>query len=114
MKITDVILTPEQLCGNSEGTAIVLGVSQGYEYKDGKRTENVTHTKVEAVFDSNRFEKANVKVERTKIGLTTEQISQQGGSVNVKFKNLTGKFYRTNSGEYALSCSADNLEVIGG
>lgn len=112
MKITDIVLTTEQLCGNNEGTALVLGVSQGYEYRDGKKTEHITHTKVETVFDSNRFEKSNVKVERAKIGLTAEQIAQQGGVVKVKFKNLSGKFYRMNSGEYALSCSADNVEII--
>lgn len=113
MKITDIVLTTDQICGNSEGIALVLGSSQGYEYKDGKRTENVTHTKVEAVMDANRYEKLNVKVERIKIGLNNEQIAQQGGVVKVKFKNLSGKFYRMNSGEYALSCSADNVEIVG-
>ena len=44
--------------------------------------------------------------------ITNDQIQQAGGQVRVIFDNLTGKFYRTNSGEYALSCNADSAEVI--
>jgi len=112
MRITDIILTAEQICGNSEGQALLLGTTEGFEYADGKKTDNHTHNKAESVFHMNRYEKATVKVMNTKQVITNEQIAQQGGSVKVKFKNLSGRFYRTASGEYELSCKADGMEVI--
>lgn len=112
MKFTDIILTAEQICGNIDGTALALAVREGFEYADGKKTDNHTHNVVEAVMPMNKFEKTNVKVMNTKSVITNEQIAQQGGSVKVKFKNLTGKFYRTTAGGYELSCKADSMEVI--
>ena len=112
MRVTDVTLTAEQLAGTLEGTAYATDLIPGYEYENGKRTETISHTKVTGVFPENGFEKIVVKVKGTKIPLTKEQIIQQGGKVNVRFKNLTGRFYRTNSGEYALSASAEGLEVM--
>lgn len=112
MRVTDFNLTTEQISGTVDGKAIATDMIPGYEYENGKRTETISHTKVTGVFPENGFEKIVVKVKGTKIPLTKEQIIQQGGKVNVRFKNLTGRFYRTNSGEYALSASADSLEVM--
>ena len=112
MKITDVKLTVLQIAGNTDGSGILLNMIPGYDYLDGKRTNTQTHIKYAVVFPANAFEKVQVKVSGTKPVATVEQLAQQSGRVKVKFKNLTGKFYRTNSGEYALSCSADSLEVI--
>lgn len=111
MKITDVKLTVLQIAGNAEGSGILLSMAPGYDYVDGKRTETQSHVKYEAVFPENAFEKIVVKVPGTKPLLTQEQLAQQSGKLKVKFKNLTGRYYRTNSGEFALSCSADSVEV---
>ena len=54
----------------------------------------------------------NVKVTDLKAVLTQEMIDAAGGKMKVKFKNLTGKIYRTNSGVYDVSASADGVEVI--
>ncbi len=112
MRITDILLNTPQVCGNADGSAIITGISAGYEYVDGKRTDNITHAKVEAVFPSNKYEKITVKVKDLKLPITAEQIEQAGGQKKVKFKNLTGRFYRANSGDYLLSASADSMEVI--
>lgn len=112
MKISEIILTTMQISGNAEGSAIITGISAGYEYVDGKRTDNITHTKIEAVFPTNKFEKITVKVKDLKLPITAEQLEQAGGQKKVKFKNLTGRFYRGNTGEYILSASADSMEVL--
>lgn len=112
MKVQDIILTSEQISGNADGSAIITGISAGYEYAEGKRTDNVTHMKIEAVFPANKFEKVIVKVKEMPLKITKEQLEKAGGQVKVKFKNLTGRFYRGNSGEYLLSASADSLEAL--
>lgn len=112
MRITDIKLTVEQITGTSDGSALAVGIADGFEYVNGKRTENQTHKKVEAVMPNNKYEKVTVKVDGVKNPLTPELIAQGGGTVKVKFKGLTGKFYRTNSGEYALSCTATGVEVV--
>ncbi len=112
MKVTDIILTEEQIAGTIDGNALALSMTDGYEYSEGKRTDNMTHKKVEAVMIHNKFNKVIVKVKGTKHPLTNELIAQQGGSVKVKFKNLQGKFYRTSSGEYTLTSTADGVEVV--
>lgn len=112
MKITDIKLTVLQIAGNAEGSGILLNMAPGYDYVDGKRTDTQSHIKYEAVFPDNAFEKLLIKVPGTKAVITEEQLAQQSGKLKVKFKNLMGKFYRTNSGEYALSCSADSVEVV--
>lgn len=111
MKITDILLTTQQISGNTTGTGLLLSVSNGYEYIDGKATNTVTNIKYTAVFTDNQFEKLIVKIKGNKPILTNEQIKQKGGSVKVAFKNLSGRFYRTNTGEYALSANADEMEV---
>lgn len=111
IRITDIKLTTEQIAGVNDGNALAVGITDGYEFVDGKRTEHQTHKKVEAVMLNNKYEKIIVKVVGIKQSLTAEMIAQSGGTVKVRFKNLTGKFYRTSSGEYALSCTADGVEV---
>lgn len=112
MEITEVKLTSLQIAGNAEGTGILLNMAPGYDYVDGKRTDTQSHIKYETVFLDNAFEKVLVKVPETKPVITREQLAQQGGRLKVKFKNLSGKYYRTSNGEYALSCRADGVEVI--
>ncbi len=112
MKITDVNLTTAQIAGNNEGIGVLLGIAPGYEYVNGKRTDTQSHIKYSGCFTDNNFEKATVKVSGTKEVISKDILTQQAGKIKVKFKNLTGKFYRTSSGEYALSCTADSVEVI--
>lgn len=110
IQIKDIILNSEQIFGTTDGTAIAISVTPGYDYVEGHRTDNQTHVKVEA-FSKKYHEKVRVKVKDMKTALTNELIAQQGGEVKVKFKGFSAKFYKTNSGEYALSCSAEAVEV---
>ena len=112
MRPTDINLNTIQVSGNADGTAFIIGIRNGYDWVDGKPTENITHVKVEAVFPTNKYEKITVKVKDLKLPITAEQLEQAGGQKKVKFKNLTGRFYRANSGDYLISASADSMEVI--
>lgn len=111
MKPSDFILNSTQISGNTDSSAIITGISAGYEYVDGKKTDNVSHMRVDTVFPANKFERVIVKVKDLKLPITVEQLKQAGGQKKVKFKNLTGRFYYANSGEYLLSASADSMEV---
>ena len=112
IKPSDLVILGGQLSGNADNSGIITGIAPGYEYADGKRTDNVTHMKVETVFPNNKFEKVTVKVKDLKLPISAEQLEQAGGQKKVKFKNLTGRFYRDNTGEYRLSASADSMEVL--
>ena len=109
--ITSVDLTAEQISGNENGECVLLSVSPLEEYVDGKPSGKVVGQKYHIVCPNNKYEKFIVKI-KGKPTITNDQIQQAGGQVRVIFDNLTGKFYRTNSGEYALSCNADSAEVI--
>lgn len=112
MNITNINLTTNQICGNPDGTAMAIAVAPGYKYEDGKRTDIVEYIKVSTVFVDNAFEKMNVKVYDLKTALSQDGINLAGGKKKVKFKNLTGKIYRTGNGDYAISASADAMEVL--
>ena len=62
IKITDIKLTAEQIAGVNDGSGVAVGMTDVYEYVDGKRTENLTHKKVEVVMPNNKYEKIFVKV----------------------------------------------------
>lgn len=112
MLVQELILTASQISGSPDALAIATGLRLGKEYVNGKPTDNVTHIKVDVVFPARKYDRVVVKVKDLKIPLTEEIIEKAGGQKQVKFKNLTGRFYRSNSGEYLLSASADSLEVI--
>lgn len=113
MRISDITLNSKQITGHENAEVILLNVTNGYEYVDGKVTDNITTQKYSVVCPENAYEKITVKIKGDKPVITNEQIQGKGGQVKVKFKNLTGRFYRTTSGEYALSANADGLEVNG-
>ncbi len=108
INILKLELTPEQISGNSEGEGIALDISNGYEYKDGQKTDTIAYKKVRTVFPNNGYEVLNVKVLDLKLPIAEGQQNE----VKVKFKNLRGKIYRTSNGDYAVSATADGLEVI--
>ena len=112
MDITSIILTPVQIAGNAEGTGILINWNLGYEYVDGKKSNTPTFLKYIIAFTDNEFEKIEVKIPGTKPIISEEQLSQQKGKIKVKCKNLNARFYRTNSGEYKLTCRAEGIEVV--
>lgn len=113
INLTKIALNALQITGNAEASNLLLvGMSAGFDYVDGKKTDKQTHIKYEVVCPDNLYEKITVKVAGVKPVIAPEQFEQQKGRIKVRFKNLTGKIYRANSGEYALSASAEGVEVI--
>jgi len=105
-------LFAKNLLGNDDGTAIALGVKPRYKFDDGKPTDVVEALIVEVVATDNNYEKMMIKVFDLKAPISQELIAQAGGHKKVKFKNLTGKLYRTANGDLAVSASATTLEVL--
>lgn len=110
--LTKVPLTAEQICNSKDTTVILVSVRGVPEYKDGKPTGNIDGYRYEVACPWAQLDKIKVKIKGELI-VTQEQIDQKGGSMKIRFKNLTGKFYRTGNGDYELSASADGLEVVG-
>lgn len=110
--ITSIGITAEQICNSKDTTVLLVSVREGPEFKDGKATGVIDHHKYDVVLPFFQFEKVSVKIKGAPL-VTQEQLEQKGGNIKIRFKNLQGKFYRTNTGEYALSASADGLEVVG-
>lgn len=113
IKITDIVLTADQITNSVDGIALVGDVADGYEYSDGKRAETPSYKRVTVALPKRKLEQIVVKVMDMKIPLTPELLEQKSGSVKVKFKNLSGRYYYDREAkEYKLSCKADGLEVL--
>lgn len=112
MRINEIELYEKSITGNKEGIGVVVSCTDLYEFENGKKTDKQIGFVLETVMPDNRYNKEKIKVVNTNPVVTNELIAQQGGTVKVKFKNLRGKFYRTPSGEYLLSCKADGVEVM--
>lgn len=110
MDLTKFSLTGSQISGTPDMNAILLEMRDRYKYVNGKRTDEIEGVSAVVVFPNNGYEKILVKMKNCTI--TEEQLAKDGGQLKVKFKNLTGKFYRMSNGELGISASADGLEVI--
>lgn len=93
---------------------IAVNSTPYYNYENGKPDGNTpAGIKVETVLPNNKYEKVVVKLEGLKHPLTPESFSTEGTTYKVKFSpDFQAKFYRTSTGDYALSCKASTLEVI--
>lgn len=109
--INNIIITAEQICNSKDTAVLLVSVRKGIEYANGKPTGNIDHYKYDSALPYNQFEKIPVKIKGNPL-VTQEQLEKNGGTLKVRFKNLTGKLYRTSTGEYSLSASADGLEVV--
>lgn len=110
MNFKNIVFTANQLLG-AEGVALLLAVRKRMLYENGKPTDKIEGYMYDIVAPQNGYQSMSIKI-KGDMFITNEQIAQKGGSVKVKFKNLTGKAYRDKNGEYAISASADGLEVI--
>lgn len=112
MKITEITLLSSQISGNQNGAGLLLETADLKEYVNNQATDTIIGMKLSVVFPNNKFEKMIVKVTNKNNTITNEQIQAEGGQVPIVLKNLTGRLYRTSSGEYAISCSADSWERV--
>ena len=112
MKLTEVILNSLQISGNKTGSGLLIESSDLPEYVDNKATGKIIGRRETIVFPDNKYTKEIVKISNLDNAITNEEIQAAGGSIPVIVKGLTGKIYRTTSGEYAFSFSGDALERV--
>lgn len=111
IKILDIRL-PFQVIAKGD-TALMVEVAPVFDYdKDGKRTDKQVGNKYKLVLPNAGYETIVAKVIEDKPVVTNEEIAAKGGAIKVKPKNFEAKFYKTVSGDYALTASASGLEVI--
>ena len=102
VKLQDLIIDPRSL-GNKlwlvEGTP-------AYEYKEGRRTENVTGYRYTVALPEKGLEKIGVKVDGAKL-----MDAPESGFVEVKFDNLELYFYWSN-GQPNVAARATNISLV--
>lgn len=56
MKITDVVLTADQITNSTDGIVLVGDIADGYEYSDGKKAETPNHKRVTVALPKRKLE----------------------------------------------------------
>jgi len=110
MNFRNIVFTANQLLG-ADGVALLLAVRKRMLYENGKPTDKIEGYMYDIVAPQNGYQSMSIKIKGDML-ITNEQIAQKGGAIKVKFKNMVAKAYRDKNGEYAISASADGLEVI--
>lgn len=110
LDIRKIGLEAHQITNNNNATAIAVDILPVYEYVNGKKTNNIIYMGVDVVLPDNSYEKIRVKIKDLNIPLTREELLVHGKKVALK--GLTGRIYKNNMGDYAVSATADSLEVL--
>lgn len=111
--IYDVRLKQDEILLNGE--AILLGSKPVYLYENGRKVDTVVAQRYHVLNEANDYEHLQIKANGSEPIIKNEDLEkmkQTGTKVKVRFKNLVGKFYRKDTGEWVLSYSADGVEVI--
>ena len=87
MTITDLIIDPKSL-GNK---LWLVDIAPVYEYRDNRRTENITGYRYTVVMPDNNLDKINVKIDRKQL------IEKPDGYAEVHFTGLEVFIYWLNS-----------------
>lgn len=94
-------------------TALAVGAMPYYNYVNGKPEDTPAGIRIDTVLPACKYEKISVKLEGTKHPITTESFDNENTTYKVRFSpDFQAKFYRTQTGEYALSCKASTVEVV--
>lgn len=101
MKINDLIIDPRSL-GNK---LWLVSVIASYEYKDGRRCDNVTGYRYSVALPEKGLEKINVKIDGAKL-----LDAPESGYVEVKFDNLELYFYWQN-GQPQVAAKATGISL---
>lgn len=111
MKPTNIKLSFEQLANGDHG--LVVNASTYMNYINGTSDGTVAGIRLEVVLPNNKFEKISVKLPGTNHAITPDSFKEEGMSYKVKFSpDFEGKFYRTATGDYALSCKATAVDLV--
>lgn len=92
-------------------TGLAVGGRLYKEYVDGKPSDNYTGLSLDIVLPKARYEKITVKIPGLIHQIKPEDFETRD-SIPVRIKDFNAKFYRTNSGEYALSCKGTAVEEV--
>lgn len=111
MNPTNIKFTFGQLANAEHGLAV--SASLYMNYVDGKSDGTVGGIRLEVVLPNNKFEKILVKLPGQTHALSPDSFKEEGTSYKVKFSpDFEGKFYRTSTGDFGLSCKASSVEII--
>ena len=93
---------------------IAIGATTFYPYVDGNAVgATPAGIRVEVVLPNNKFEKIIVKLPGLNHPISPESFLSGESNFKVRFSaDFVGRFYRTPSGEYALSCKANEIEIL--
>ena len=101
MTITDLIIDPKSL-GNKLWLVDVVPV---YEYKDNKRTENITAYRYVVAMPEKNLDKISVKIEGKQL------IEKPAGYAEVKFTGLEMSIYWLN-GQPQVGAKATGITLV--
>jgi hypothetical protein len=101
LKLTDLKISPESL-GN---TLWLVDVAPAYEYKDGKRTDNISAYRYSLVMVDRGLEKITVKIDGPR------QMDKPDGYVAVELDNLEVFIYWS-QGQYQVGAKATSIHQV--
>lgn len=93
-------------------TALAVGATLYYNYVEGKPGDTPAGIRIETVLTAFKYEKISVKLEGMKHPITPESFDNENTTFKVRFLGFKARFYRTQTGEYSLSCKASAVEVV--
>ena len=112
LKPSDINFTIEQIAKND--VVLITAVKELWHYDEsGKRTDESDGFRYTVVAPANRFTEFNIKTPTATV--TQEQLdAAKDGVVKAKVKGFSGRFYRTKTGDYAFTATAEALEPLQG
>lgn len=102
MKITDLIISPESLGGK----LWLVDVSPAYEYREGRRTDNVTGYRYSVCMVNKALEKINVRIDGKQL-----MEAPESGYVEVTFTGLEVFIYWQN-GQPQVGAKATGIALV--
>lgn len=109
IKIEKMTFTLQQIANSNE--VLLTDIKPFKQYIDGKASDNIIGYTYVCVCPGNKYQEIIIKVEQANPLMSQDELEAKGGCIKVKPKSFEGRFYRTKSGEYALSCKASGMEL---
>lgn len=112
IKLADINFTIDQIAKSD--TVLVTALKELYRYDEsGKRTDQLEGYRYTVVAPDNKYAEFDVKTPTATV--TQEQLdAAKGGVIKAKVKGFSGRFYRTRTGDYAFTATAEALEPLQG
>lgn len=109
LKPENVNITIEQVAGSE--VVLLTESREIFKYENGQRTDVSDGFRNTVVAPSNKYEQFTVKTPTAVV--TPEQLAAaKDGVLKVRIKGFVGRFYRTRTGEYAFTSTAESMEVV--